>query len=90
MNTKGIPAIVMLIAGGIYCSLGIIYQIPLMDFCVQLLIVLLIFWILGGSVKMALNHFLREFEDKTKEEKKGAKKRGADSEVKEELDDKKE
>ena len=68
MKTKEIPAIVMLLAGGVYCLLGIYYQIPLMEFSVQLLIVLLVFWIFGGIVRMFLDKFMGEIEDKTEEE----------------------
>lgn len=90
MKTKEIPAIVMLIAGGIYCLLGIVYQISLMDFCVQLLIVLLVFWILGGSVRIFLDHFMSEIEDKAKLEKKGAEKKDAELEPQEDLENKSE
>lgn len=72
MKTKEIPAIIMLIAGGVYCLLGIFCQIPLMDFFVQLLIVLLVFWIMGGIVRMVLDHFIGEIEDKAKEEEEEA------------------
>ena len=68
MKTKDLPAIVMLLAGGVYCLIGIRYQIPLMDFLIQLLIVLLIFWIFGGIVRMALDKFMGEIEDKSKSE----------------------
>ena len=68
MKTKGIPAMVMLAAGGVYCLLGILYQIPLMDFMIQLLIVLLVFWMLGGVVRILLDRFMGEIEDKAKEE----------------------
>ena len=68
MKTKEIPAIVMLLAGGVYCLLGIYYKIPLMEFLVQLLIVLFIFWIFGGIVRMFLDKIMGEIEDKTKEE----------------------
>lgn len=65
MKTKEIPAIVMLLAGGVYCLIGIRYQIPLMDFTVQLLIVLLVFWMIGGIVRMVLDRFMGEIEVKT-------------------------
>lgn len=68
MKTKDIPAIVMLLAGGLYCLLGIYYQIPLMDFSVQLLLVLLIFWMIGGILKMVLDYFMEKFNPKTEEE----------------------
>ena len=68
MKTKEIPAMVMLLAGGVYCLLGIYYQIPLLEFSVQLLMVLLIFWIFGGIVRMILDKHMGEIEDKTEEE----------------------
>ena len=68
MKTKDLPAIVMLLAGAVYCLIGIRYQIPLMDFLVQLLIVLLVFWIIGGIVRMFLDKFMGEIEDKSKSE----------------------
>ena len=68
MNTKDVPAIVMLLAGGVYCLFGILYQIPLMEFLVHLLIILLIFWIFGGIVKMVLDRFMGEIEVKKEEE----------------------
>lgn len=91
MKTKGVPAIIMLIAGGIYCLLGIYYQIPLMDFFVQLLVVLLLFWILGGIVRMVLDHFIGEIEEKAKEDEKEAEEKDAKEKSKaidEKLEDK--
>ena len=81
MKTKGIPAMVMLAAGGVYCLLGILYQIPLMDFMVQLLIVLFVFWILGGIVRLLLDKFMGEIEDMAKEEE--AEEKDADGESEE-------
>lgn len=68
MKTNYVPAIVMLLAGGVYCLFGIYYQIPLMDFCVQLLIVLIIFWMVGGIIRMVLDRFMGEIEEKDKKE----------------------
>ena len=59
---------VMLFAGGVYCLLGILCQIPLMEFSVQLLIVLLLFWMMGGIVRMVLDKFVGEIEDDKEEE----------------------
>ena len=71
----------MLLAGGVYCLIGIRYQIPLMDFLVQLLIVLLIFWIIGGIVRMVLDKFMGEIEDESKsEEDDDAEEEDADGE----------
>ena len=69
MKTKDIPAIVMLLAGGLYCLLGIYYQIPLLDYTVQLLLVLLIFWIFGGILRMILDRFMGEVKNPGEEEK---------------------
>lgn len=84
MKTKEIPAIIMLIAGGVYCLLGIYNQIPLMDFCVQLLMILLGFWMLGGIVRMVLEHFIGELEDKAKEEEEEAEEIDAEEETEDE------
>ena len=78
MKTNGVSAIIMLLAGGVYCLLGIFYQMPLMDFLVQLLLVLLVFWILGGIVRMVLDRFMGAVADKAKEEEKEAE--GTDTE----------
>ena len=67
MKTNYVPAIVMLLAGGVYCLFGIYKQVPLMDFCIQLLTVLIIFWIIGGIIRMVLDRFMGEIEDKSKE-----------------------
>ena len=74
MKTKGIPAMVMLAAGGVYCLLGILCQIPLMEFMIQLLIVLLVFWIFGGIVRILLDKYMGEIEDKAKEEEEAEEK----------------
>ena len=68
MKTKDVPALVMLLAGCVYCILGILYKIPLMDFTVQLLIVLLIFWVFGGIVKMVLDRYMGEIVVESEEE----------------------
>ncbi len=68
MKTKDVPAMVMLLAGGVYCLFGILYKIPLMEFLMQLLVILLAFWMLGGILKMVLDHFMGEIEVKEEEE----------------------
>ena len=68
MKTKDIPAMVMLLAGVVYCLIGIRYQISLFEFLVQLLIVLLVFWMMGGVVRMVLDKFMGEIEDKKESE----------------------
>lgn len=83
MKTNGVPAIIMLLAGGVYCLLGIFYQIPLTSFWVQLLLVLLVFWMLGGIVRMVLDRFMGEIADKAKEEEQEAEETDAEGETEE-------
>lgn len=59
LRTNYLPAIVMLLAGFIYCVMGITDDIPVTDFMVQLLIVLLIFYILGGIIKLLLDYLMK-------------------------------
>ena len=87
MKTNGVPAIIMLLAGGVYCLLGILYQIPLMDFLVQLLLILLLFWILGGIVRMVLDRFMGEMEDKAKEEEQETEETDTEGETGEDVSD---
>ena len=90
MKTKEIPAIVMLLAGGVYCLLGIYYQIPLMEFSIQLLIVLLIFWMFGGIVRMFLDKNMGEIEDRTKEEEEETEEGASEGDPEETEDSEKE
>lgn len=83
MKTNGVPAIIMLLAGGVYCLLGIFYQIPLTNFWIQLLFVLVVFWILGGIVRMVLDRFMGEIADKAKEEEQEAEETDAEGETEE-------
>lgn len=86
MKTHYVPAIVMLLAGAVYCLAGLYAQVPLMDFTVQLLIVLLVFYVLGGIVKLVLDRFMGKFEEKkedkaeVKEEKEEPEEPEADAE----------
>ena len=68
MKTKDVPAMVMLLAGGVYCLFGILYKIPLTEFLIQLLVILLVFWIFGGILKMILDHFMGDIGVKKEEE----------------------
>ena len=55
MDTKKIPAIIMLTAGLIDAVISIIYQTDLLSFTKRLLFVLVIFYILGIGVKIILD-----------------------------------
>jgi len=60
MKTNYIPAIIMLLAGFLYCIIGIKNKVEVTDFCIQLIIVLLVFYILGGIIKMVLDAFMKK------------------------------
>lgn len=64
MKTNYVPAIVMLLAGAVYCLCGLMSGTPLFEFTVQLLIVLLVFYVLGGIIRMVLDKFMGEVEKK--------------------------
>ena len=68
MRTNYVPAIVMLLAGAVYCLIGLRAGTPLLDFTVQLLIVLLVFYVLGGIIRMVLDKFMGEVGVKKDEE----------------------
>lgn len=80
MKTKDVPAIVMLLAGGVYCLFGILYTIPLMEFLTNLLIILIVFWIFGGIVRMVLDRFIGEIGVK-KEEVENSEKEESESDT---------
>lgn len=64
MKTNYVPAIVMLLAGAVYCLCGLMSGTPLFEFTVQLLIVLLVFYVLGGIIRIVLDKFMGEVEKK--------------------------
>ena len=68
MKTNYVPAIVMLLAGAVYCLFGLRGGVPLKDFTVQLLVVLLVFYVLGAIIRLVLDKFMGEIEDKTQSE----------------------
>lgn len=55
MESKIIPVLVMLIAGGIQCICGIFIHTSNVVFCKRLLFVLILFYIIGWVVKMLLD-----------------------------------
>lgn len=67
MKTNYVPAIVMLLAGAVYCLFAIKNDVPLMDFMVQLLIVLMVFFVLGAIVRLLLDHVMNDMADKAEE-----------------------
>ena len=84
MKTKDVPAIIVLLAGGVYCLFGIIYKIPLMEFLIHLLIILLVFWMFGGIVRMVLDRFMGEIVVKKEEDLENSEGEDSESESEEE------
>lgn len=69
MNTKKIPAIVMLLAGSVACIVTYINHYSLKDMLVVLVLTLVIFLIIGIVIKVILDSFeLPEDEDKVDDE----------------------
>lgn len=66
MKTNYVPAIVMLCAGFIDCLFAIYNHLELGRFIKELLIVLIIFLIIGYTIKFVMDKF---FHDKTDEDK---------------------
>ena len=64
MKTKSIPAMIMLLAGFIACIAGIRAHMDLAGFMRMLLAVLIIFYFLGYIVKIVLDKYFSETEDK--------------------------
>lgn len=57
MNTKRIPALIMLIAGAIACIVTYANHYNLKDMLTTLIWVLLVFWLIGLIVKKILDSF---------------------------------
>ncbi len=57
MNTKRIPALIMLFAGAIACIMTYANHYDLKDMLTTLIWVLLVFWLIGLIVKKILNSF---------------------------------
>ncbi|MGN1158241.1 MAG: hypothetical protein ACI4TK_18880 [Agathobacter sp.] len=93
MKTNYVPAIVMLLAGAVYCLCGLMSETSLLDFTVQLLIVLLVFYVLGGIIRIVLDKFMGEVgvkeQEKSVEEasKEEEEKQAESEEISEEEDE---
>ena len=63
MKTKGIPAVVMLLAGFGTCIIGIVQHMETDVFIKTLLAVLIIFYVLGCIVKLVLDKNFKEMDE---------------------------
>jgi flagellar biosynthesis/type III secretory pathway M-ring protein FliF/YscJ len=80
MKTKGIPAVVMLLAGLVTCIIGIVQHMETMVFTKTLLAVLVIFYVLGCIVKLVLDKNFKEMDEPEKEqEESGEEQEQSDS-----------
>ena len=68
MKTKGIPAVVMLLAGFVTCIIGIVQHMETDVFIKTLLAVLIIFYVLGCIVKLVLDKNFEENQEESGEE----------------------
>ena len=65
MKTKPIPAIVMLVAGLVVCIAGMAGHMETGRFVKMLLVVLIVFYIIGGIVKLLIDKNFKDMEETT-------------------------
>lgn len=65
MKTKPIPAIVMLVAGLVVCIAGMAGHMETGRFVKMLLVVLIVFYIIGGIVKLLIDKNFKDMEEDT-------------------------
>ena len=65
MKTKPIPAIVMLVAGLLVCIAGMAGHMETGRFVKMLLVVLIVFYIIGGIVKLLIDKNFKDMEEET-------------------------
>lgn len=65
MKTKPIPAIVMLVAGLVACIAGMAAHMETGRFVKMLLVVLIVFYIIGGIVKLLIDKNFKDMEEET-------------------------
>lgn len=70
MNTKSIPALIMLLAGAIASILGLINRYETTEFIIMLLIVLLVFYVLGCIVKIIVDKNFKGMDEQVQDEQK--------------------
>ena len=63
MKTKPIPAIVMLVAGLVVCIAGMAGHMETGRFVKMLLVVLIVFYIIGGIVKLLIDKNFKDGEE---------------------------
>lgn len=84
MKTKAVPAIVMLSAGFIFCIFSISKGQDFLTFAKSLIVVMLIFYVLGGIAALILQKNVveakKETDENSSEETEGENKNGENGE----------
>ena len=68
MNRKNMPLILMLTAGACTCIVTMVQAYSVLASLVALFAVMLLFYCLGNGVRLLLDHFDRQNEEKEKQE----------------------
>ena len=68
MNTKTIPAFIMLLGGAIACILGLVNRYETMEFIIMILIVLLVFYVMGCIIKMIVDKNFQGMDEQVQDE----------------------
>ena len=68
MNTKSIPAFIMLLAGAIASILGLMNPYETTEFIIMLIIVLLVFYFLGCIVKLIVDKNFNGIDEQVQDE----------------------
>ena len=68
MNSKNMPLVLMLIAGACTCIVTLVRNYSMLAGLVALFAVMLLFYCLGSLIRMLLDRFDRQNEEKAKQE----------------------
>lgn len=68
MKTRGIPAVIMLLAGFVTCIIGIAQQMDTAQFMKTLFVVLIVFYILGCVIKIILDKNFKDMDEPEEEQ----------------------
>ena len=68
MNRKNMPLLLMLIAGACTCIITLVRSYSVLSSLVMLFAVMLLFYCLGSAIRLLLDRFDRQNEEKAKQE----------------------
>lgn len=81
MNRKNMPLLLMLIAGACTCIVTLVRSYSLLASLVALFSVLLLFYCLGSIIRLLLDRFDRQNEEKAKQEEEEKEKASQEEET---------